>query len=485
MIKLPAIYACHLLVAVLLVLSPLESRAANHFILPSPGGVSGTTGADWAHACSDFTGNCAPGSLVRGDTYYVGGGTYAGGYSFSKANSGTSTITIMGCASTDSTCTAESGWNASYAVDSTPASFPSSANCGSYPGCRAMYFNSGYWVIDGAVHGSSSSTGYGFQFPAPTCSSSYGMNTIQFDIGGDHDTIQNAALAACSGDYPKPAIILGNTSQSAIYNDNVAYLYLTGFQDDFQIYGLNNGIIEHVYGTNHFSSGGNHGTPVDMFSWTNGIFRYNVYTQCNGTGCMETNVTGSGVSLNGAEIYGNVFAPGSGVANGVIVGSQTAIINSLVYNNTFDLTSAPVSWWWNTDSGYCNAQCQTGGNVLYNNIVWSGTCTPDGHAPTPTHDYNTYLSCSDTPPSETHGQTGSWNPFVNSGGGNYNLANAPVSNCNSTGAICGGINEGSLYTTDIVGDPYGANGQWERGAYAYLDPPGQPAPPTDLNAVVQ
>src|SRR5271166_2850 len=73
--------------------SGLPAEAANHYIRS---GASGSgTGADWTYACKGFSGACAVGSLVRGDTYYVGAGSYPG-ITFNTPDSGTSLISIIG-----------------------------------------------------------------------------------------------------------------------------------------------------------------------------------------------------------------------------------------------------------------------------------------------------------------------------------------------------------------------------------------------------
>ena len=64
-------------------------HAANHFVRQ---GATGN-GSDWINACADFTGPCAVASLVRGDTYYVADGSYAG-RTWNRAESGVSVITI-------------------------------------------------------------------------------------------------------------------------------------------------------------------------------------------------------------------------------------------------------------------------------------------------------------------------------------------------------------------------------------------------------
>jgi hypothetical protein len=62
------------------------SQAANHNVRPGAGGTG--SGADWTNAYTSL-----PGTLVRGDTYFLADGTY-GSYAFDDAIVGTNLITI-------------------------------------------------------------------------------------------------------------------------------------------------------------------------------------------------------------------------------------------------------------------------------------------------------------------------------------------------------------------------------------------------------
>src|ERR1700752_4792256 len=102
------------LVPVVLMLSSFAMAAANHYVLSSANGNS--SGSDWTNACKDFTGSCSVSSLVRGDTYYVGTGTYSG-RTFDTAASGTQMITIKGATAADHGTS--TGWSNTIGVDVT------------------------------------------------------------------------------------------------------------------------------------------------------------------------------------------------------------------------------------------------------------------------------------------------------------------------------------------------------------------------------
>jgi hypothetical protein len=90
---------------------PLVAGAASHYVRA---GATGTaTGADWTNAYPKL-----PATLVRGDTYYLAGGSY-GSHVFQDAPSGTATITLV--RATNVSHGTPTGWSTTYATG--PASF--------------------------------------------------------------------------------------------------------------------------------------------------------------------------------------------------------------------------------------------------------------------------------------------------------------------------------------------------------------------------
>jgi hypothetical protein len=216
------------------------------------------------------------------------------------------------------------------------------------------------------------------------------------------------------------------------------------------------------YNINPFSDSTHHGNFINLFAEGSCTISNNVAIGINGTG----GITAEG-PVAGCAIYGNILEGNIGGNNGVITATTGDYWQStLVYNNTFaansgiNATFAPCL---SADAACTNAT----GNVFENNLVWNQACALTGGG-TVTDDYNSYLSCTDTAPTETHGQVVSLNPFVSSGTNNFNLAGAAVSSCASTSAICGGLSLSAPYRVDANGISRGSfNGQWERGAFAF------------------
>jgi hypothetical protein len=147
----------------------------------------------------------------------------------------------------------------------------------------------------------------------------------------------------------------------------------------------------------------------------------------------------------------NVFGGNNG-GNGVITSTgASGIKNTVVYNNTIvNVTTGP----WFGPLGFNTS------NTVKNNIVWNSPCSYGAASPA-THTHNSFLSCTDTAPTETSGQVASLNPFVASGSSNYHLTDG-------TGVTAGDSTIGATYNTDIDGVTRGADGTWDRGAYEFV-----------------
>lgn len=461
-----------LLFSAVLVLLPTTSPAANHYILPSPGGASGTSGSDWNNACSDFTGKCAPGSMVRGDTYYVAGSTtaYTGpaAATFNVANSGTSVITILRATAANSGTVA--GWSSSYDQQV-------HITC-------CLSFDSSYWVLDGVVgtNWSTTSSSYGIAIDAAGCGSESDAFWLGLSSSGasyTNFTFNHIYAQACSTDVAK-YFVLSGYQVGAVNNVTVGHSWLDGWQNGMHARGqggaaCTNWIFEYNLATNGYSSSANHGEWLnpDDAPFSGLIARYNVFRGYSGSAGQTGTIVANNSDNNGAQIYGNVFDT-LRVGNGVITGTSDGNLNNaVIYNNTFlNMTS---------DSG--NALCGTGqgsGNVAYNNVFYNTSAQVGGGCTT---DYDAYFSTTNTP-KETHGQTGSGNPFVNSSSYNYQLKSDTSTGTTLSGSSPTGCTVGAnCYNIDPLGVTRGDPAVWDRGAYQ-LAAAGIVAPPTNLTAVV-
>jgi len=396
------------------------AMAANHYIRA---GAGGSTCEDWgANAC-----NALPASLVRGDTYYIAGGSY-GGRTFNTATSGTSVITIKGATIADHGT--GTGWSDSYSVETTQATWTS-----------GLTFNTSYWVFDGSVGPTWSKTPsqYGFLIsPVAFALRVYNTSTAITDI-----TLSHIAATATSSTVEKYFLSTDNSTKS-VNNVTVSHCYANGWENTIWAtsagLAMNNWIFEYSVSLNGWGTATYHGEDINNNYGNLGItVRYNWFE-----GRQSDGSTGCIVCLNGAcqpyYIYGNVFKNMSG-GNGCIAGIHYTL-SGTVHNNTFI----------NFDTGYGNGQWIGAlvTSTVYNNLVYTGNAAMGSAT---MHDYNAYFSTTNTP-SEAHGQTGSGSPFLNLSGGNLHLSTASTP----------GITLFSPYNADVDGNIRGADGLWDRGA---------------------
>jgi hypothetical protein len=418
-----------IVIFLILMLSPTVTWAANHYIRS---GASGSTCADWgANACKAL-----PSTLVRGDTYYIASGTYAG-RSFNTAVSGSAYITIKGATASDHGI--ETGWSNTYSVSTSDG------------GSQAIFtgqiiFGTSYWIFDGSVGPTWSKTPsqYGFIF-----SGSYGggYSSAPIRIYGSgtqsYITLSHLAATAPSGDTEKMMIATQNMGNT-VTNVTIDHIYSSGWQGTIYAPCTSKGddlwIIQYSTLLNAFSSSTNHGEYLNNNGCvhTNMTVRWNWFEGGqNGTGVVVAN----NANNNNVLVYGNVFKDIT-EGNGIITGTSTGnLSNVLVYNNTFI----------NCSSGGWIGDHVTGS--AYNNLLYNMSASTNSSI---THDYNAYFSTSNTP-SESNNQTGSGSPFVNVSSNNLNL----------TSATSSGINLSSPYNMDANGNTRGADGTWDRGALEY------------------
>lgn len=388
--------------------------AANHYVLAGAGGSG--SGADWTNAYTDFgvgAGKVNPSSMVRGDVYFVGTGTYSA-TTFHTPISGALTITVKGATVSDhGTAT---GWSNAFGVDVTPATY-------TYP----LMVWDGYHIVDGNTGTPGAGTAsYGFKVALPV-SCAAGNTAIAVGPGGstvNNVQISHFYLLACSGDVETNAIYLQTTTTASnhVYSNN----YIDGFQAAFFDHATST-TISRNYIINAFSSASHHGNLFDFIdAETNPTISFNTVLNCAGTVCMGANDNGStcSVGLSGAQIYGNIFdatLTGGGtqpIGDGIIgATSRCFITNTSVYNNTF--TGSTTGWFQGCVTG--QPTCASAlSNTAENNIVWNQTCALGSGVTT--HDYNSYLSCTDTAPAEAHGQVAALNPFTNAPANDFTLA---------------------------------------------------------------
>lgn len=401
--------------------------AANHFIRAGAAGTN--NGNDWTNAYTSL-----PTTLVRGDAYYIAGGSYSG-RTFNTPASGTSVITIKGATIADHGI--DTGWSDTYSVENTQATWTS-----------GVIFNTSYWIFDGSVgpNWSRTTSQYGFKFnPVNYVAKVYNLSSAISDVKISHIT-----ATAPAGDVEKFFLSTDNSTKS-VNNVTFSHCLVNGWSNAVWATSagllMNNWLIEYNVILNGYSSAANHGEDINnnYGHLDNLTVRYNWF-EGRSTG------TGSIVVLNGPAgpyyIYGNVFKNMIG-GDGIIAGIHYAL-NGAIYNNTFD----------NVDNGYKNGDwighdvsATVNNNMIYNSIASIGANF------TGTKDYNAYFKTTNTP-TEAHIQTGTGSPFVNEPGNDMHLSAATSAGINISAPS-------DTNKTDVDGKTLGGDGIWDRGAFQF------------------
>src|SRR5579872_371865 len=361
-----------LLVLIAFLLAPSAAPATCHTI--TPGGAGSKSGGDWSNACAGFSGNCAPSSMVRGDAYYVGAGTYTSptGFLFNAPTSGTSVITIQAPTSADH-CT-DTGWNAGTMQGQ--AVF---AGSGTATGNAIVDFETSYWTFNGAYNGCGTNvtkpfapcrTGYGFKvnnnngsnqpfngryavvidYTATGGGSSPVNNVVvEFvEIAGDADTTGTY----CARGYQIESVING-TSLGSSTNDELLYSYIHDTSNGPAYFdGTTNFVADHNWFLRDWSTASCHSEvgirAAGSLGTTNFTVSNNYFENLWSTAALATPSSSLG-GVNGLNVYGNVFfcnqqelGMGAGTVpdcpggDGFIFLFNNTFSNVNIYNNTFD-----------------------------------------------------------------------------------------------------------------------------------------------------
>ena len=426
----------------------ITAFAANHYI--RDGAVGGEPCSDWsdANAC-----DALPATLIRGDTYYVADGTYAG-YNFDDAESGVLVITVKKATGTDHGGQ-ETGWLSSYGD-------------GQALFTGLCIFKSSYWILDGVTGGG----------PSNNWVNNFGFNiteTIE-----DNEMIRVGMPPYFPGGLKQANNIIirhvelhgkGSVSVNSggAWNDGISVyagsdVLLSYFLIDqvgrcpFFLSGQNF-IAEYGYIGMYYYSAAVHSEVAAIWSFGSGTvgdhtFRYTIFTQIQGTGgLIWDNSANPSAQL---YAYGNIFYKSSGstwvLSNGIISGwTGFSFANVRVVNNTFIDTETGGNM-----LGTAPGVGFMSNNVAQNNLFYS-VAGPGGDVGWSTISYNHFIN---GPTIGTNSTTGSSDPFTN-------YVNLDFSLVTASSPINVGVNLGAPYAQDIVGlsRPQGAT--YDAGAYEF------------------
>lgn len=438
--------------------------ASCHVVTPS--GSGSKTGADWNNAMAGL-----PGTLVRGDSYYLADGSY-GSYTFNTPTSGTTNINIL--KATSASHCMDTGWNLGTMGSSDAVFTQWEGGSGSYYTINGQF---GGFNGDGLP----TSGGFGIYFDGTSCH----LGTLSRCVPLDLPDVTNVtvsyvevqgtgATANANTNTPDDLLYWGGST-----NLTIDHSYFHDSSCDFTFgYGGTGLTIQYSYFYKNWGAGSCHGQVAwDGQGVSNVVWRYNVMRTIEGSAIWTAATAGGGTTLSNWQIYGNViYFGGSGdksnyecLGDGVFacLNSGVSCTNIQIYNNT--IVNLPSSGQFSCGAGLSGVYVDpssNGGSFTVEDNLWYGNSGGVSFGPigTFTENYNSFLS---NPGGSGSGaqdvSVTSTNPFVSwsgSGGGNFHLIG-------ESSKVNGGISLSSPFNMDPDGNTRGSDGQWDRGAYQY------------------
>jgi hypothetical protein len=494
-----------LLATVLFICGPVAAGAANHYV--RAGATGNGSGSDWTNAYADL-----PSSLVRGDIYYFGAGSY-GAHNFNDSDFGTLVITIQ--AATIANHGTSTGWNNAYQGQ---ALF----QCGA--GCTPISFGTDYYVINGvycAVNVTypqvcASGEGLHFHFTgagspaAVTGANVHDISIMYVDAEGNHP-LSDAANPGYVFDFEQGSWNL--FFDHVRPHDGYTNFFLKGNHDHPGGGGgfgpgtnitIQYSVLSHVYDSNNF-----HG---ELCSCDEGLvdftMRYNLLldpvNRNGGTAFLGTasggNPTDCTTNCNGPwYIYGNItYCTNPGAPYGCSVGDGTWDLFGIrfggdvwIVNNTGAMAGSGASgvslglgWPVNMQNVFVE------NNVWHNAAGFNDGCVGSCTIVSRTVDYNSLYQFPDgsqvNEPGAHSTYNASSNPFVNASAFDFHLAShtpAGVTLSNIGTYWNGSALVANTFDKDMNGTTRPA-GAWDRGAFQFPGTGSLPNPPTKLAATV-
>ena len=434
------------------VYAPTELFAAVHAV--SVSGSGSANGTNWSNAFAGL-----PGTLTRGDIYYLADGTYSS-YTFNTATSGTTVSEIRKAQSYD--FGGMSGWNTAT-MGSAQAIMPDINVQGSY-----LTINGNGTLTVPGCGGAPAATMTTTPPPTPTdCGIAFNGSGAQqiFINGAQSNLIVKYVEFIGTGNNGTETFIIFNGAGGGgssltvnhTYGHNAGCVYIQDIG--------NNSLVSFSYfwGT---QSGSCHGqAEFEVGGTNNGVRHDNVLRDILGTAIWTFAQSGTGTA-NNWQFYNNVIwhtTTSTGQAqNGVI-----ACINSGVQCTNFTYVQNTV-----INCHYACGILDENGNGSYTieNNLWylnkgdggGGSAGSPGGIPSlpGTEDHNSAIQSGS---SSIGGGTGNVvdasgpNPFVNWPNGNFNIASENSDWTNR-------VSLGAPYTVDVAGTTFTT----DRGAYQFV-----------------
>jgi len=399
------VYIRKIIVALFLLLSCNLSFAADYCVLPTGSGAK--TGADWNNAI-DWTAI----SPTRGNTYWLGGGTYVPMQLSTTCTGQCSVITINKATAGGTACNSSTpGWSDAYGTDQ------AILNSSDPAGQAAIIFSSNYWVLDGITNGGAVGAGYGIKLTTSTNAHTHDIIYAAINTHASYITVRNtwikgygSTLYGCEIGVENEAVNPGNNNlvQSNLFES------------------LSNSIVWHsdtddVVDGNYFLAvwGGGPAACHQETITGAGTYRITIKNNIFNPGFVWIHDYSGGAGYNtGWQIYNNLFIGLGAGYNADFVGCADdgaghpdIMRNFEVHHNTI------INWGQARVGATCYMTTSAYPTYVYNNLFVNNTgviLASGENVNSIVHDYNAFYNTASMP-AETHRNNSiTADPFVSS-----------------------------------------------------------------------
>jgi hypothetical protein len=399
-------------------------KAENLYVTPT--GAGSKNGSDWNNAFAGFDGvtwGGGAGQLGAGDTLWVAAGSYGLLTMNGDGTSGNQLI-IKRARSTNSECSSASGWSSAY------------DGLVTINGVRAFNSNN-YWTLDGQIpHSGITVTNTSLAQSVINFSSAVASGIVLRNLlitsGVTNQTMTGVDDIRCiNANFTSSGTGNGLLVSDCILQQTPTFISILNWK---------NVTIERCkFWRNFAGNSGFHPNTIQVIGCTNWVFRYNEVTKYLSEGIMMC-FNGPGDAPNDNwDIYGNCWHDDEPGWYGRILESQYVPQKNIrFYNNTAVNLSLGIS---TANGGSWGTGCVATNNLAYNLTA--------GEVNFGTGTYGSNLV--------------SMNSFVfqDYTNGNYNI----VSNVGALYPRNAGVNLGTNYAIDLVGNTRPSIGNWTIGAY--------------------
>lgn len=413
------------------------AEAANWYVRPNGGGYGAKNGTDWNNAFNGFSG-ISWGAVACGDTIWVAGGNYTQALLPAKKCTSTARLSIRRARGDASAATSAAGWTSSF--DSTVHQ------------TDGILFNGDwdYITISGRTQASGGSNGWWMDFRGRTAGAGI---EIANNASADYNVIEYMDLQGPGNiTYSGNGRAIDGTAFSNAEGNVFSHLKIWEWESAIYVAGIHGTVFEwlDVFDIQPANWSAYHPNGLYAIGSTRTTVRYSKFHKGpKGYGTGEGIFFQKTGGCSDWKIYGNVFynLDYSGLK---AIELASSVPNLKIYNNTFDNVLAPL---------YLSAATCATGAEMKNNLFYATSAA----------------SCGAT----SNNLAATTNPFVNRSGGDYHI----VSTVGAGYPRNAGTNLSAVFTTDMDGNVFGADGAWDIGAYEYATASPTLQPPANLRVV--